>query len=121
MMPDMGEKVCINHTDVQAVSRCVSCFKPLCGDCIHDSGGEDFCSDTCAEKHRTSSQRFDEFNERDKARKFKALLKKIAIFIILAAIGYYAYCYWSNNKDEIKKATTELEKKGRKISKEFNK
>ena len=41
--------VCVNHTDRQATSRCSSCHKPICNDCIIKDSGSVFCSEKCVE------------------------------------------------------------------------
>ena len=51
-MPNMENKVCLNHPNIDATSRCTSCFKPMCNECIIKDTGEDFCTQVCAEKHK---------------------------------------------------------------------
>ena len=41
--------VCVNHTNREATSRCTSCHKPSCDDCIVKADGAVYCSSRCAE------------------------------------------------------------------------
>ncbi len=118
LMANMEEKVCPNHPEDTAVSRCASCFKPLCAQCIIKSNGDDFCSDQCATNFSQSKEHFAEVTKRDKARKLKARIKKIIFLIIIAIIGYFGYKYWSDNKESINK---KLESKSKQIQKDLDK
>ena len=46
-MSQLGDKVCPNHPNATAVSRCETCFKPLCSECAISKEDKDFCSKTC--------------------------------------------------------------------------
>ena len=93
----MGEKVCLNHPDVSAISRCTSCFKPICRSCIVMRKGMDFCSDLCAAKHFATSQSMDSFDAKNAASKRKRLFFNILKLIVLAGIiGGAYYCYAQN-------------------------
>ena len=50
--------VCVNHTNRTATSRCSSCHKPICNDCIVNSGGAVYCSNRCAEGAAKFSKTF---------------------------------------------------------------
>lgn len=49
--------MCINHTDKIAVTKCISCHKPLCEQCRIQTEFGVVCSPDCGEKMR-------QFNER---------------------------------------------------------
>lgn len=93
----MGEKVCLNHPEVNAVSRCTSCFKPICRACITMRKGMDFCSDLCAAKHFATSKSMDDFEAKNAASKRRKLIFNIIKLILLVGIlaGAY-YCYVNN-------------------------
>jgi hypothetical protein len=54
-MANMNNKVCLNHTSTPATSRCITCFKPLCDECIHINGNDHFCSVDCDLKNQRTS------------------------------------------------------------------
>jgi len=117
-MPNVEDKVCPNHPEVAAVSRCASCFKPLCSDCIIKQGSNDFCSDQCASNFSATNKHFNALNEREKARKFRARIKKILMAIIFLCIVAFTYKYWSENKEKIDK---KLKSKSEQLIKELKK
>ena len=90
---DISEKVCLNHTDTPAASRCTCCFKPICASCILSSKGEDFCSEKCQVNHERTASNISDIKSRDKGGFGKTLIR----LIILGAIAYGAWMY----KDQI--------------------
>ena len=88
-MPNMDNKVCLNHTSTPATSRCTTCFKPICDECILKEGSEDFCCQICIEKHK----RTDENIQLLKSRKKSNLPGKIIKLVIIGAIIYGAWKY----------------------------
>ena len=98
----MEDRVCPDHPEVQALSRCASCFKPLCADCIIKNDGNDFCSNQCSQNFTATNTHFNEFNKREKRRKRNARTKKIALLVILPVLGWYGYQYWAEHKETIK-------------------
>ncbi len=120
-MPNMEGKVCLNHTDTPATSRCLTCFKPLCNRCVVTLGGQDFCSQTCADKHAATNQHLIEFQAREKARKARERMKKIIFIILFLAIAAGAYWYWSKNRGAFEKTRDSIMDQGNKLQKEINK
>ena len=110
-MTSTADKVCLNHTNTPAVSRCLTCFKPLCQVCIVDKNGEHFCSELCAAKHESTNPGIQEFEDEERARRFKSTIKKVAIFIIIMALGAGGYYYWTNNKADVKKNVDQIKSK----------
>ena len=88
-----ADKVCLNHTDRPAVSRCLSCRKPVCEECIVESNGEKFCSVICREGHERTNANMDAYREKSGGGFFGKIIK----LAILAAIIYFAWMY----KDQI--------------------
>ena len=87
--PNMEGKVCVNHTDTHADSRCTSCFKPLCNVCIIAVQSEDFCSKECANKHFQNLAK-----HVDMGGKPSAIKSLIRIIIYLAVLGGLAFAVW---------------------------
>jgi hypothetical protein len=50
-MPVQLGSVCINHPGIEAVARCRTCGKPMCGACTVAGPTGKFCSFECREKH----------------------------------------------------------------------
>jgi hypothetical protein len=50
--------VCVNHPGRAATSRCSSCHKPICDDCIVKSEGAVFCSQACQENAARFAKNF---------------------------------------------------------------
>jgi hypothetical protein len=50
--------VCVNHPNETATARCLSCHKPICGDCAVHSAGSVFCSQACAAGAARFKERF---------------------------------------------------------------
>lgn len=100
-MPDMAGKVCPNHPNTEAVSRCTACFKPLCGDCVMERNGEDFCSEKCAVGHFTTNAHVGDMLERDRRRARAKMIRNLVILVILAALAAAGYVYYQQNKDAV--------------------
>ena len=94
-MANVEGKVCLNHTNVPAASRCTTCMKPVCTECTVTVNAEDFCSQTCAENHIRTSAELSRFKSKQKS----GLLKKIIILAILAGLAWFGW----QNKDKILK------------------
>jgi hypothetical protein len=99
-MAKMSGQVCLTHPDRAAVSRCETCFKPLCEECIQHEGGKHFCSSTCVENFAQSEERIDTLDARNKAARRKKLIRRLVYLIILAAIAYFAYRWLQSNPDK---------------------
>lgn len=98
-MSNLEGKVCLNHTGIAAVARCISCMKPVCQECLVNVNSDNFCSDTCAENHIRTSADISRFKSKQKS----GILKKV---IILAILGALIWLAWTK-KDEIKQKINE--------------
>ena len=106
-MLNMENKVCLNHPDIDATSRCTSCFKPICNTCIINDAGEDFCTQVCAEKHKRTNETVQSYKERKKS---SHLFRNLVILIILGTAAYWAVNNQEKVKDVIDKGKQELNK-----------
>ena len=50
--------VCVNHPDREATARCVTCHKPICGQCMVRVGDHPYCSQTCADNAARFAARY---------------------------------------------------------------
>jgi competence protein ComGC len=100
-MADMEGKVCPNHPEVEAVSRCVGCFKPLCQECVVKEGSQDFCSSQCATNHAESSEHFGDAQANERKRKVKKLIKTLVVLIIVCVAVVFGMEYYKKNKDSV--------------------
>lgn len=84
---------CINHTDRAATARCSSCHKPICAECVVESGGAAYCSQRCAEGAARFYARYQGIPADSIFSKLKNLILSLlglAILLALAlAIGAY--------------------------------
>ena len=110
-MSQFADKVCLNHPDISAVSRCVTCFKPLCPACIVKRQGQDFCSEICAINYNTTNKSINEFREKEHSRKFARLIKRLIILAVLIVIVLLAFHYLKGQKDKVKETTDQLRNK----------
>ena len=94
-MSNVEGKVCLNHTSTPAVSRCTTCFKPICSNCIVQVNAEHFCSEACAENHIRTSADITRFKGKQKS----GLFKKVIILAILGALAWFGW----TRKDDIMK------------------
>ncbi len=51
------ESHCLNHQGRLATTRCVSCLKPLCNDCIQPYEEGTFCGEECHEAALAAAER----------------------------------------------------------------
>ena len=105
-MPDMSDKVCLNHTSTPATSRCTNCFKPICNECIKVESNEHFCSQICIEKHKRTSANIDALNTRKKS----GFMGKLILIIILAGLAYGGWKYKDKIKEMFDKGKKEMSK-----------
>jgi hypothetical protein len=56
MLSDM-ESICVHHPDRPAASRCITCHKPVCGECVVVSPDGRFCSQKCRENYAAYKSR----------------------------------------------------------------
>ena len=108
-MPNMAGKVCLNHANVPAVSRCETCSKPLCEDCILEVQGSHFCCERCAGDGIDKRERI-VLNSANQGSKASTLMTKVVILIILAGLACAGYVYWRNNQVKMGKLKEEAPK-----------
>ncbi|OVE81809.1 hypothetical protein BVY04_02395 [bacterium M21] len=103
----MDGKVCPNHPEIDAVSRCTTCFKPLCAECILCTGGLDFCSDQCSTNHFTTNAAIEDGFAREAAARRRARIKKVIFLIILIVAGIIGWKVYQGLSPEKKKSLME--------------
>jgi hypothetical protein len=101
MGADVSGKVCVNHPEVDATTRCVACFKPICGPCTISAGGEDFCCESCKTNHQQTNANVGAMLAGDARRARAALIKKLIILVILIAACAFGYKYLTDNPDKM--------------------
>ena len=102
--------VCINHTDREADTKCIACFKPICNDCIVAYGGQDYCSELCRDQAWETTANIANMQEKERANAKKKAMKKFIIFIIIAAIVGGAVYYIMNDKESMDKIQEQIDK-----------
>ncbi|MBT3377798.1 MAG: hypothetical protein HN742_40445 [Lentisphaerae bacterium] len=114
-MAKMSGQVCLNHTDREAVTRCETCFKPLCEECILSANDVDFCSGDCAGNYSDSAERMS--GQADRARKARARkrMKRLVILVVLGALAYCGYRWAVANPDRTRELRRELEEKAKSV------
>ena len=105
----MSDKVCMNHTDREAESRCISCFKPICDECIIRYKGQNYCSDECAEGAEQTAQQIDEISAGQNRVRRKRIIRRILILLILCVIAFLVYQFVFKNKDMMKEIEGRIE------------
>ncbi|MDX9978960.1 MAG: B-box zinc finger protein [Lentisphaeria bacterium] len=114
-----ADSVCLNHPDRAATTRCCTCFKPICGECVVRAHGEEFCSAACRENYENTRPAVDEFQERAARRRAAARRRRLILLVILAVAGYFAYRYFRDNPDaarKIQRKSEEAIQKGRELT-----
>lgn len=106
-MPNMAGKVCLNHTNVPAVSKCETCSKPLCEDCILEVLGSHFCSERCAGAGLDKKERIAVLNSEILQSEGATIRSKVIILLVLMGLAYAGYVYWHNNQFKMGKLKNE--------------
>ena len=117
------DSVCLNHPDRPAVSRCTTCFKPICGECIERVHGEEFCSEQCAANYEGTRSGVTEFEERHKQRRAARFRRRVIVLVVLAVAGYFGYRYVKQNPNavgDIKRKAEEARKAVQQKAKQLN-
>ncbi|MCK5803088.1 MAG: B-box zinc finger protein [Lentisphaeria bacterium] len=113
--------VCLNHTDRPAVVRCNACHKPLCEECILRVQDMNFCSQVCVDNFLKSADNMATYQAVQRARRRRKLIKRFIMLLVLGALGYGAYWYFTRNPDkfeELKNKANQAVEEGRKTIKE---
>jgi len=105
----MSERICMNHADREAESKCIACFKPICNECIIRFKGEDYCSDKCAEGAENTSQRIDEISAGQNRIKRKLIIRRILFLTILGIIAFLLYTFVFKDKKMMEKIKNQIE------------
>lgn len=82
--------VCLNHTDREATTRCVCCFKPLCQECVTRRGRDVFCSPECEENHLRTSGSISRFASRERALRRRNRLHKVTFVLVALLVAIIA-------------------------------
>jgi hypothetical protein len=117
IMANMAGKVCLNHTSTPAVSRCETCFKPLCEDCILEVEGSHFCSEKCAGDGIDKKGRIAVLDSVNQKSKVAAFVGKIIVLLILLGLAYAGYVYWQNNQSKMDKFKKDVQKAAQTVEK----
>lgn len=104
--------VCLNHPDQPAVTRCITCFKPICSQCVIDADGREFCSRQCVESYFSTRNMVDNYNAAAQQRKKRARIMLLIKLIILGGLAYGAYVYFRKEPDKLR----ELQEKAGQIT-----
>lgn len=106
----MSGQVCLNHPEIPAVTRCETCFKPLCEDCILLENGVQFCSGTCAENYSASGERLDDFKAQERARRRRKRVRRLVTLIIVVVLAVVAWKWYKANPDKAKDLRRKIDK-----------
>lgn len=93
--------VCLNHPNVEAVARCATCSKPVCGECAQVHDGGTYCSQLCYDNAKRTSIMVEDVERRKAKANFRRRLKMIINLLILAAIIGAAYYFYTRNKSKV--------------------
>lgn len=81
------QAMCFTHTERPAETRCRTCQKPICSECIKSDSAGQFCSFECAEKAKDFQQRDNtQIMKAGKGGGVKALVKSVVGLVGLAAV-----------------------------------
>ena len=93
--------VCLNHPNTHAVTRCATCSKPICQECIVKHGGVSYCSTLCRDNAVRTGAMVDDVQKRKGAANFKRFVIRFVQLLILLAVLGAAYWYYKNNKSKV--------------------
>jgi len=110
-------QVCLSHTDRQAVSRCETCFKPLCEECILEKDGVHFCSEACVVNYAESGERVQQYEAVKRRERRRKLRRRLLLLIIIIALGAAAYHWHKSNPKRSKELREKLQKEAQKAKK----
>lgn len=93
--------VCLNHPDKAATARCATCAKPVCAECSVLGGGQVFCSVVCRKNGLESAAAVDGIMQTKKRGDFRRRVMTLVKLIILAALVYGGWVYYSRNRAKV--------------------
>ena len=120
-MSQLGDKVCPNHPNTIALSRCETCFKPLCSECAISKEDKDFCSKTCETNYFTTNKSIEDFRKQESRQKFVRIIKKFTLLAILIFAGFLLFWFWANNKEKVESTTDQLKDKAKGLKQSLDK
>lgn len=93
-MRDAKDSVCLGHTDRPAVTRCETCFRPLCEECRIPRYNVDFCSERCASGYADTQKHMNAFEKQTRRVKGRRLRRFLGRWLLVGAIagGVYYWC-----------------------------
>lgn len=100
-MADLSGSVCLNHPDTPAVTRCASCSKPICKQCIVSRNGSNYCSETCAKNAAETVGQVNRTLEERRRTGAKTRLRAIILLVIIIIIAAAASWYYNQNKSDV--------------------
>ena len=77
------EAVCFRHQDVQAVTTCQNCGRPICTKCMVRSEGAMYCSQACAK--RSSDEAGSVHEQLKKGYRDKSIFTAFLPYLLVAA------------------------------------
>lgn len=86
----MPTAYCANHPDLQAVARCKGCRKLLCNKCRVRGHDGWYCGKSCMSQQKSQQQQVQAHD--DAGPKRSALMSKLPMLIVIAAVG--GLLYW---------------------------
>ena len=78
--------VCLNHPEVEATTKCTTCFKPLCQECVVRRERHAYCSQQCLENHLRTSGNVSRVVARERAIQRRKLILQTATILVLAVV-----------------------------------
>ena len=100
-MANISDSVCLNHPNSPAVTRCATCGKPICSQCIVSKNGSDYCSQKCADNAADSVGRVNSALESEKRIAARRRIRTLIILVILIAAAAAGYYFYQQNKDTV--------------------
>ena len=90
--------VCLNHPDREAEIRCAGCGKPICAECVVAAK---YCSAKCMQKSNAAAARAGNVLDERRRTAKASLPRKIIFIVILLALAYGAYFYYTRNRKKL--------------------
>ncbi|GAB4321124.1 MAG: hypothetical protein Kow0059_15670 [Candidatus Sumerlaeia bacterium] len=90
--------VCLNHPERIAYTRCKTCGKPLCEECMITNDLGDFCSEKCSEQAARFQRRFPGGTPQRREGLFGALSRAfwntLGVLLALALLVIFVIALW---------------------------
>lgn len=99
--------VCLNHPTIEAVARCATCSKPICGECAQVNENGTYCSQLCYDNAKRTGMMVEDVERRKAKVNMRRRLKIIINLLILAAIACGIYYFYTKNKSKVDQAVKE--------------